>query len=93
VVLVWTALTASYASYSRERSLKRILGDCAARYITTNLKVPQLQYLLGTRFDVYKKWTKESQVPVVVDELGEDTRLLWIGHKRLDRVIRFCHGT
>lgn len=91
-VLAWTALTKSYASYNRARSLKRILGDCALRYLTANLKVPQLQYLLGTTFDVYKKWAEELQLPLVVDELGEDARLLWIGPKRLDRVLLFCHG-
>ncbi|KAJ7730968.1 Alpha/Beta hydrolase protein [Mycena maculata] len=60
-------------------SVKQILGYCALRYATTHLSVPQMQFLLGTTLQVYTKWAKQSHLPVVVDELGEDARLMWIG--------------
>ncbi|KAJ7644532.1 Alpha/Beta hydrolase protein [Roridomyces roridus] len=88
-VLLWTALTASRAS---GKSLKRILGVRAFRYLTSNLSVSQVQYLLGNTMDVYTKWTKSVKLPRVADELGGAARLLWVGPKRLDRVIYVFHG-
>lgn len=38
--------------------------------------------------DTYRSFPQEP----VVDELGEDARLLWIGPKRLNTVILYCHG-
>ncbi|KAJ7637934.1 Alpha/Beta hydrolase protein [Mycena polygramma] len=93
VVLLWTALFTSRASYNKARSLKRILGDSAFRYCVSNLSVAQLQYASGTTFSVYTKWAQGIKMPVTVDELGEDARLLWIGPKRTDRVLYFCHGS
>ncbi|KAJ7777340.1 Alpha/Beta hydrolase protein [Mycena metata] len=90
-VLLWTALTKPFASYNKDRSLKRILGDASIRY-TSGLKVAQLQYVSGTTSNVYNKWTRSLHLPVAVDELGENARLLWIGPKRLDHVVLFCHG-
>ncbi|KAF7363151.1 Abhydrolase-3 domain-containing protein [Mycena venus] len=91
-VLIWTALTKSHASYNKHRSVKRIVGDSIIRYSTHYLELPQLQYLLGTTLGVYRTWTRKAQLLPVIDELGEDARLLWIGPKRLDRVILFLHG-
>ncbi|KAJ7661577.1 Alpha/Beta hydrolase protein [Mycena polygramma] len=92
VILLWTALFTSHAPYNKDRSLKRILGDRAFRYCVSNLSVAQLQYASGTTFSVYNKWTKDNKMPVTVDDLGGDARLLWIGPKRTDRVLYFCHG-
>jgi hypothetical protein len=92
-MLLWNVATTAYASYNKERSLKRIIGDSALRYITSHLNIPQLQNAFGTTLGTYKKWTKTAKLSATVDELGEDARLLWIGPKRLERVILFLHGT
>ncbi|KAJ7456899.1 Alpha/Beta hydrolase protein [Mycena latifolia] len=91
-VLLWKVLTTSYASFNKERSVKRIVGDSALRYLTGNLGVAQLQTAFGTTPGMYKQWTKKNKLPEAIDELGEDARLMWIGPKRLERVLLFVHG-
>ncbi|KAJ7677583.1 Alpha/Beta hydrolase protein [Mycena olivaceomarginata] len=92
VALLWSVATTAYASYNRERSVKRVAGDSALRYLTTHLSVPQLQAASGTTMGTYKKWTEANQLPVTIDELGLDARLMWIGPKRLERVVLWIHG-
>jgi hypothetical protein len=72
--------------------MTRIIGDRTMHYLMSSLSIPQLQYALGTTLSVYKKWVKTVKLEPVVDELGEDARLLWIGPKRTDRVLLYCHG-
>ncbi|KAK7038019.1 Abhydrolase-3 domain-containing protein [Favolaschia claudopus] len=91
-VLLWSVLTKTHASYNSERTLKRIIGDSALRYIICSLSVPQLQALFGTTLTTYSKWSKAANLPLVIDELGQDARLLWIGPKRLEKVVLFVHG-
>jgi hypothetical protein len=92
-VLLWSVATTAYASYNKERSVKRIVGDSALRHIISRLNIPQLQNAFGTTLGTYEKWTKTAKLPATIDELGEDARLLWIGPKQLERVILFLHGT
>lgn len=92
MVLLWSVATTAYASYNKQRTVKRIAGDSALRYVLSRLNVPQLQKAFGTTLATYQKWTKSNKLPATVDELGEDARLLWIGPKRLDRVVLFLHG-
>ncbi|KAJ6578882.1 Alpha/Beta hydrolase protein [Mycena vulgaris] len=90
--LLWSVVTNAYAPFNKARSLKRITGDAALRYLTSSLNVAQLQTAFGTTQGMYKAWTKTNKLPAVIDELGEDARLLWIGPKRLERVVMFLHG-
>jgi len=72
--------------------MRRILGDSLLRYLFKNLTIPQLPNHFGTTVDVYTKWMRQVQLPIIVDELGEAARLLWIGPKRLQHVVLFVHG-
>jgi len=72
--------------------MKRILGDSILRYLFKNLAIPQLKTHFGSTVDVYTKWTKQFKLPVIIDELGGEARLLWIGPKRLQHVVLFVHG-
>lgn len=92
MVLLWSVPTTAYASFNKERSVKRIAGDSALRHVVSSLNVQQLQWAFGTTQAMYKQWTKANKLPSTVDELGEDARLLWIGPKRLERVVLFSHG-
>ncbi|KAJ7624600.1 Alpha/Beta hydrolase protein [Roridomyces roridus] len=91
-VVLWKVLTTTHASYNKTRSLQRICADATFRYNLSTFTIPELRATLGSSLKVYTKWAKEANVPSVVDELGEDARLLWIGPKRLDRVILVAHG-
>ncbi|KAM6489315.1 Alpha/Beta hydrolase fold [Amanita muscaria] len=41
---------------------------------------------------VYGTWAKWYNLPATVTELGYGARLLWIGPKRMDKVILYLHG-
>ena len=71
--------------------MKRIIAEASVRYVT-GLSVPQQQFALGTDLSTYELWTKKEALPKLIDELGGDARLLWIGPKRLERVVLFLHG-
>ncbi|KAJ7281837.1 Alpha/Beta hydrolase protein [Mycena rebaudengoi] len=89
--IMWTALTAPFASHNKDKTWRRILGDSTLRRLM-HLDIPVLQKYSGTTLKVYGTWAKQNKIPVVADELGEDARLLWIGPKQLDRVILMFHG-
>ncbi|KAF8169963.1 Alpha/Beta hydrolase protein [Mycena galopus ATCC 62051] len=74
-----------------ERSIKRIIGDSALRHIL-RLGVPQLQVVFGTTAGTYDKWCKAAKLEKTVDQLEQDAKLLWIGPKRLERVVLYFHG-
>jgi len=61
-------------------------------HLSKQLSPQQIQWTTGDTFSVYEAWTKQNGFPLVVDELDEDARLLWIGERRTDRVILYFHG-
>jgi hypothetical protein len=79
-------------SRNKGRSTKRIIGERAFRYAISNLNIPQLQFAFGTSLSVYEKWAKQMKMAPVIDELGDGARLLWIGPKRVERVLFYLHG-
>ncbi|KAJ7611193.1 Alpha/Beta hydrolase protein [Roridomyces roridus] len=90
--VLWKALTTAYAPYNKHRSMRRILGDSLYRYIITTSVALRLEAPVGSTLDVYTKWAGKTKIPVVVDELEDGAKLLWIGEKQLDNVILFVHG-
>lgn len=49
--------------------------------------------IFGDEIDgIYKKWAVGRKLPVTIDDLGDDAKLMWVGPKRTDRVILFLHG-
>ncbi|KAF7326647.1 Abhydrolase-3 domain-containing protein [Mycena venus] len=92
IVLPWSVATSVCASHNKERSLKRIIADCTLRYLASHLSVTQMQAALGTTLRTYELWSQWAKLPMTIDELGEDARLLWIGPKRLERVVLYMHG-
>ncbi|KAJ7199782.1 Alpha/Beta hydrolase protein [Mycena pura] len=74
----------------KERSMKRIIAEASVQY-ATGRSVPQQQFASGTDLSTYELWTKKKALPKLIDELGGDARLLWIGPKRLERVVLFLH--
>jgi hypothetical protein len=91
-VLAWTLLASPFHPHNAHKSWKRVLGDKTFYFLTKELSVPQLQWLLGDTQDVYMDWTKRNGLPALIDELGENARLLWIERRRTDRVILYLHG-
>jgi hypothetical protein len=61
-------------------------------HATERLNARHLFWLPGTTLGTYKKWVKVNGLPVVIDELGHDARLLWVGERSKDKVILYFHG-
>ncbi|KAF7306238.1 Abhydrolase-3 domain-containing protein [Mycena indigotica] len=88
-VLLWTLLTQTTAAHNRDKTVKRILADKFLQYLLARLPVTVTE----TTFDVYHRWARKSGNPVVVDELGDDARLLWLTEKRPgEDVLLVFHG-
>lgn len=51
-----------------------------------------MQYIMGTTVDVYKQFTMSNSLPVIIDELDDDTRLLWFVERQVENVIFYIHG-
>ena len=53
----------------------------------------QMRALLPPTFAVYETFMKQAKIEPVVEETGEDAKLLWIGQRQTDRVLLYFHGT
>lgn len=51
-----------------------------------------MQSMTPQSVDAYKTWAKSMTLPAVVEDLADDTRIVWIGPKRTDNVILCIHG-
>ncbi|KAJ7187137.1 Alpha/Beta hydrolase protein [Mycena filopes] len=92
-ILVWTALVTSWhAPHNKGKSLRRIIGERTINYAAGHTTVAQQQFAYGTTLTTYKRWAKQKKLEHIVDELGDEAHLVWIGPKRLSRVLFFCHG-
>jgi len=93
LILLWSLFKITFVPSSRtHKNWRRVLGDTAFRFLTDSWDLNQLQYYFGTTLQVYSAWTKQEGLPVLVDEIGEGARLLWIGPRRTDRVVLYFHG-
>ncbi|KAK0201271.1 Alpha/Beta hydrolase protein [Desarmillaria ectypa] len=79
-------LCASFFNAERSREWKRVCVGAAVRYLVNHdFKTP-------SSIDTYLEWTKSVNLIPMVDELPDGANLLWIGPKRLDKVLLYCHG-
>ncbi|KIJ96222.1 hypothetical protein K443DRAFT_682448 [Laccaria amethystina LaAM-08-1] len=74
------------------RGIGRNVSILGIKFLLSHSSLPQLQYVGGTTLGVYKAWVKKKKLPITVEELGEDTRLLWVGPKQTKRVVLYFHG-
>ncbi|KAE9401756.1 alpha/beta-hydrolase [Gymnopus androsaceus JB14] len=47
---------------------------------------------MGTSVGVYSNWARKAKAPIAIDELEDGGKLLWIGPKRTEKVLLYCHG-
>lgn len=52
----------------------------------------QLRAFFGPTSKAYSDFMKSKNLPPVVDNIGEDARLFWIGPQKGDRVLLYIHG-
>ena len=63
------------------------------RYLTGYASPAQIQWAAPTSHAHYTAWCRLRKMNVVIDEVGNNGgKLMWIGEKRLDRVLLYIHG-
>ncbi|TFK61074.1 alpha/beta-hydrolase [Pluteus cervinus] len=95
IILAWNLIYKRYFTRrgSDERHWKRVVSDTIIQVMLAGLNRVQLQYILGSSsLRVYERWVEGAELPFVIEEIGEDARLMWIGPKRTDKVILYFHG-
>ncbi|KAJ3506868.1 hypothetical protein NLJ89_g6622 [Agrocybe chaxingu] len=92
IVAIWALVQAPFTTHGRTKSWKRNLFDRLVRWVISGTNRRQARALLGTTRGAYNQFLKENKMEPVVEEIGEDARLLWIGPKQTERVLLYLHG-
>ncbi|KAG6852204.1 hypothetical protein C0991_002102 [Blastosporella zonata] len=92
LVLGWKLLTSRFHRTNKHITWTKMSVNTAFHVVTERLNMKQLQWALGDTMGVYKAHMKSLNLPLAIDELGENSRLLWLGTRRTDRVILYFHG-
>jgi hypothetical protein len=66
--------------------------DGVIRSLLTGLNPRQVQYVLGTTAAIYRTWSGHVKQDPNVEAIGEAANLLWIGERKLEKVILYFHG-
>ncbi|KAK7025235.1 alpha beta hydrolase fold protein [Favolaschia claudopus] len=91
-VLLDTFLWGRWSKRANNRPFRRIAADRMAYFILSRLSIRQLQAISGSSLNAYATWAEKSRVERIVDELGNDSCLMWLGSKYADHVVIYCHG-
>jgi len=92
-VLGWTFGTSPLYESNRHKPWPRIAVESSVRHTMHWLNVRQQQWLNAkSSRQAYEEFAKAQKLPVLIDELGSDGRLLWLGERRTDKVILYVHG-
>ncbi|KAF8900448.1 hypothetical protein CPB84DRAFT_1747448 [Gymnopilus junonius] len=89
--LAWALLTWPFSPYGRAKSWKRILADKFLLTLVTHLNRRQMRSFLGPTSKHYINFCEKEGLEPVVEEIGTDYKLLWIGPKRNDRALLYLH--
>lgn len=85
-------LVSPFTQRSKGKPLKRVLSDAIIRHSYASMDVSSLQRSQSTSVDVYRAWAKKRDLDTLIEEIPFGGKLLWIGPKRMDKVILFVHG-
>ncbi|KAJ3837926.1 Alpha/Beta hydrolase protein [Lentinula raphanica] len=92
LIIAREVLLSPFVSRSKGKPLSRIVGDTPFRFITDYFSAAELQYILGTSVGVYSTWARQAKLPMTIEEMRDGGKLMWIGPKRTDRMLLYCHG-
>ncbi|KAK0433883.1 Alpha/Beta hydrolase protein [Armillaria borealis] len=84
-------LATSFFTIERRKTWRAVCTHALFRFVaghTTYVK----SMLLGPTSNMYTKWTKKIGLSPTIEELPDGAKLLWIGKKRVDKVLLYVHG-
>jgi hypothetical protein len=93
IIIVWALLKSLFTTYGRSRNWKRNVIDAATLWVAGSLNRRQARAIVPSTQESYEAFMKKMKMEPLVEEIGEDARLLWIGHRQTDRVLLYFHGT
>ncbi|KAK0189328.1 hypothetical protein F5146DRAFT_1199165 [Armillaria mellea] len=81
------------SSFTKERckTWRAVCTHALFRFVAGHGAYVRLM-LLGPTTDMYAAWTKKIGLSPTVEELPDGAKLLWIGQKRVDKVLLYAHG-
>lgn len=90
-VVVWMLLL-NYMP--RRETSKQRTATKVIRWVSDKCSYQQIAYFMPSTVDVYKRWMNNRRMDIVVEELAEETKLMWVGvgGKRTDRVVLYVPG-
>ncbi|KAJ8073208.1 hypothetical protein PM082_020077 [Marasmius tenuissimus] len=89
--LGWKIISSPFVKHNQERSLHEIVTHAKLRYLLA-LDPAQVQYHCPPCLSAYNAWANHNDLPQEIEELEEDTKVVWIGPKTTEKVIFYCHG-
>ncbi|KDR78323.1 hypothetical protein GALMADRAFT_245442 [Galerina marginata CBS 339.88] len=92
IVLTWALVKSPFTDYGRSKSWKRIVIDRVTLWVVSHFNRRQTRAFFGEASTTYSAYMKSKNIEPVIDDLGEDATLFWLGPKRTDRVILYVHG-
>ncbi|PPQ93407.1 hypothetical protein CVT25_004724 [Psilocybe cyanescens] len=91
-LITWALVKSNFTEDGKAKSWKRVAIDRVSLRALYNMNRRQVRAFFGETRDAYDAFIKAEKSAPVVEELDENARLLWIGPKRIDRVILYLHG-
>ncbi|PBK73248.1 alpha/beta-hydrolase [Armillaria solidipes] len=83
-------LAMSFFTYERPKTWRAVCTHAFFRLAAQSVTFVKL--VLGETLDTYIMWTNSAGVVPVVEDLPDGAKLLWMGPKRLDKVLFYVHG-
>lgn len=82
-----------FRAHDQHRSWSRVASDESFRFISSRLRVNQMQYIMGTTSAVYTTWAKKNGKPVIIDDLGHGGSLMWFTDRQTSgKIVFYLHG-
>ncbi|KZP29484.1 hypothetical protein FIBSPDRAFT_946752 [Athelia psychrophila] len=81
-----TFARSSWNKVNAGKSIARIVRDFVPTYLTGTLNATQIQWLDKPNGEKFIAWGKSNKTNIVVEDIGEDAKLLWMKEKCIDRV-------
>ncbi|KAH9476880.1 Putative steryl acetyl hydrolase mug81 [Psilocybe cubensis] len=92
VVMSAALIKSFFTEDGRAKSWKRVIADSTTAWIVSNINRRQVRGVFGETGTVYRDFVKAKGLTPVIEELGHDSRLLWLGPRKSERVILYLHG-
>ncbi|EKM82224.1 hypothetical protein AGABI1DRAFT_70875 [Agaricus bisporus var. burnettii JB137-S8] len=93
IAMTLRLLLSPFRSYDRHRSWRRIVSDESFRFISSRLRVNQMQYIMVSTISVYLEWVQKYSEKTLLDYLDEDGNLMWFTERdTTGKVVFYVHG-